>query len=120
MLAHSPKDGGRWLISAIGGFVLVVLGTALAIDQLGYPLPYRWIFLILVLPAASAILDSFRLARVVGWRNIQPLSRMIAGAMFALIGILLSLRLNTGLILPALTVALGIATVVRAVINRLL
>ncbi len=119
MLAHSPKHAYRWLISALGGCVLIVLGSALAIDQLGYPLPYRWVFLILLLPAASAIWDSFRAARIMGWRSIQPLSRLIAGAVFALMGILLSLRLNTGLILPALTMALGAATVVRAILNRL-
>ena len=119
MLAHSSKDAYRWLISAFGGCVLIALGAALAIDQLGYPLPYRWIFLILLLPAASAIWDSVRVARILGWRSIQPLSRLIAGAIFALAGVLLSLRLNTGLILPGLTILLGVATVVRAVLNRI-
>lgn len=119
MLAHSPKDTYRWLIPAFGGCILIAMGSALAIDQLGYPLPYRWAFLILLLPAASAIWDSFRIARTLGWRSIQPLSRLIAGAMFALVGVLLSLRMNTGLILPVLTVALGAATIVRAILSRL-
>jgi hypothetical protein len=39
--------------------------------------------------------------------------------MFALVGVLLSLRMNTGLILPVLTVALGAATIVRAILSRL-
>jgi hypothetical protein len=99
--------------------VLIVLGSALAIDQLGYPLPYRWVFLILLLPAASAIWDGFRAARITGWRSIQPLSRLIAGALFALVGVLLSLRLNTGLILPVLTILLGVATIARAILSRL-
>jgi len=119
VLAHTPKHAYRWLISAFGGCVLIALGAALAIDQLGYPLPYRWMFLILLLPAASAIWDSVRVARIIGWRSIQPLSRLIAGAIFALVGILLSLGLNTGLILPALTILLGLATIFRAVLNRI-
>jgi hypothetical protein len=118
VLAHSLKDTHRWLITAFGGCVLIAMGSALMIDQLGYPLPYRWAFLILLLPAASAIWDGFRIARLLGWHSIQPLSRLIAGVVFALVGVLLSLRLNTGLILPALTVALGATTVVRAILGR--
>jgi hypothetical protein len=97
--------------------VIVVLGSVLAIAQLADPLPYRWTFLILVLPAAGVILDRFRLARIVSLGSTQPLPRLIAGAVFALIGIPLPLRLNTSLILPALTVILGAATVVRALVN---
>jgi hypothetical protein len=119
VLAHNPKPAYTWLVPAFGGCVLIAMGGALAIDQLGYPLPYRWAFFILLLPAASAIWDSFRIARIAGWRSIQPLSRLIAGAVFGLVGVLLSLRLNTGLILPVLTVALGAATVVRAILSRL-
>ncbi|QFY63818.1 hypothetical protein FZ934_26760 (plasmid) [Rhizobium grahamii] len=63
----------------------------------------------------NAILDSARLARIVGWLNIQTPARLIAGVVFALIGVLMSLRLNTGVILPALIIALGVATMVRAV-----
>ena len=115
MLAPSPKEGGRWLISVFGGLVLFGVGIALALDQLGYALPYRGFFMILLVPASTAMLDSARLARIVGWLNIQTLSRLIAGVVFALIGVLMSLRLNTGLILPALIIALGVATMVRAV-----
>ncbi|WP_156408717.1 hypothetical protein [Rhizobium sp. Root708] len=87
----------------------------MALDQLGYTLPCRGFFMILLVPASSAILDSARLARILGWQNVQTLSRLIAGAVFALIGILMSLRMNTGLILPALVIALGVATMVRSV-----
>jgi hypothetical protein len=66
MHAHSSKDAHGWLVSAFGGCVLIGLGSALAIDQLGYTLPYRWVFLILTVPAANAIWDSFRIARIVG------------------------------------------------------
>ncbi len=120
MLAPSPKGGRRWMLSAFGGLVLFGVGGALAMDQLGYALPYRWLFLILLLPASSAMIDSFRLARALGWQNVQPLSRAIAGAVFALIAILMSLRLNTGLILPALIMALGVATVVRAIVGKVI
>lgn len=119
MHVHRPQDGYRWLVSTVGGMLLVVVGSALVIDQLGYALPYRWLFLILLVPASGAIADSVRIARVLGWRSIQPLARLIVGAFFALIGILMSLRLNTGLILPALIVGLGAATIVRAVLGRL-
>lgn len=120
MHAHSPGRGYRWLISAIGGLCLIGLGVALTIDQLGYVLPCRWLFLLLLVPAIGAMRDSFRLATKVGWQSIQPLSRLITGAIFALISILMSLRLNTGLILPALIVALGIATLVRALVGKTL
>ncbi|WP_203437425.1 hypothetical protein [Rhizobium sp. BG6] len=119
MLAHSPR-GHRWVITAIGGCFLVILGTVLAVDQLGYAVPYRGLFLVLLAPAISAIVDSVRVANVVGWRHVLPISRFVTGVIFGLIGILMSLRLNTGLILPALIVALGIVTIVRAFFGRIL
>jgi hypothetical protein len=106
--------------TALGGCFLVILGTILALDQLGYTVPYRWLFLALLAPASSAIVDSFRVARVIGWRHVLPISRLVSGIIFGLIGILMSLRLNTGLILPALIVALGVVTVVRAVFGKTL
>jgi hypothetical protein len=118
MLAHNSGQDHRWLISAIGGLCLIGLGAALALDQLGYVLPYRWLFLILLIPAVGMILDSFRLAKNFGWRDIRPLSRLITGVIFVLISVLMSLRLNTGLIFPVLIVALGAATLVRAVLGR--
>lgn len=116
--ADSRKHRNQWVISAIGGGVLVAVGGALLIDQLGYGVPYRWVFLVLLVPAAMAITDSFRLASVMGWRSIQPLSRFIAGALFAVIAILMFFKLDTGLILPALIMALGAATIVRALLGR--
>lgn len=120
MPAHNPYRSYRWMVTAIGGCFLIMLGSALAVDQLGYDLPYRWLFLILLAPAASAILSSLRAAKVLGWRHIQPLSRFVTGVIFAIIGILMALRLNTGLILPALIIALGLVTTMRAVVGRLL
>jgi uncharacterized membrane protein len=120
MLAYNSGHHHRWLISAIGGLCLIGLGAALALDQLGYVLPYRWLFLILLIPAVGMILDGFRLAKNFGWRTIQPLARFITGVIFGLISVLLSMKLNTGLILPALIVALGIATVVRALAGRVI
>ncbi|QFY63398.1 hypothetical protein FZ934_24330 (plasmid) [Rhizobium grahamii] len=108
------------MITAIGGCFLVILGTVLAVDQLGYAVPYRGLFLVLLAPAISAIVDSVRVANVVGWRHVLPISRFVTGVIFGLIGILMSLRLNTGLILPALIVALGIVTIVRAFFGRIL
>jgi hypothetical protein len=97
---------------------LLVIGFALLIDQLGYVLPYRWMFLILLVPASIAVADGVRVAKVVGWHRVQPLSRLIVGLVFALIGILVFLRMNTGLILPVLMIAIGAATAARAVAGR--
>lgn len=99
--------------------MLLVIGSALLIDQLGYRLPYRWLFLILLIPACTAIADGLRTARLIGWRSLQALSRLIAGTLFALIGMLLFLRLDTGLILSGLLMALGMATIVRAILGGL-
>ena len=113
MLIHNPRSR-RWMVTAIGGVFLVALGSVLAVDQLGYAVPYRWIFLILLVPATRSIADSFRLARSIGWRHVLPISRFVTGLIFALIGILMSLTLNTGLILPGLIIALGVVTIIRA------
>jgi hypothetical protein len=100
------------MVSVIGGAMLVLVGCALLIDRLGYPLTHRWLFLILLVPASIAIVDGLRMVRSAGWRSVQALSRLIAGILFALIGMLMFLRLDT--VLPALIMALGIVTVARA------
>lgn len=110
---HSPRSH-RWIITATGGLFLIALGGVLVVDQLGYMVPYRWLFLVLLVPAISVIVDSFRLAGSIGWRHVLPISRFVTGVIFGLIGILMALRLNTGLILPGLIVALGIITIIRA------
>ncbi len=114
MRAEERKPGHSWVASVVGGVMLVLIGSAVLMDQLGYLLPYRWVFLILLIPASSAIVDGLRIARIAGWQSIQALSRLIAGILFALIGMLMFLRLNTGLILPALIMALGVGTIARA------
>jgi hypothetical protein len=107
-----------WAASAIGGVMLLLVGSALLADQLGFAMPYRWPFLILLLPAGVAMFDSVRIAGFLGWRSVQPLARLAAGALFAAISILLFLHLDTGMILPGLIMALGLATIVRAMTSR--
>lgn len=106
------------LVPSIGGVTLTVIGMALLADQLGYALPHRWMFLLLLAPAAAALADGVRVAGMFGWRNVHALSRIIAGILFAAIGMLMFLKLNTGVILPALIMMLGGATIVRALLNR--
>lgn len=98
--------------------MLLLVGGALLADQLGYAMPYRWMFLGLLVPAAAAIADAMRIAGSLGWRHVQPLSRLIAGMLFAAIGVLMFLELNTGIILPALIMALGGATLMRALLKK--
>jgi hypothetical protein len=98
--------------------MLLLVGGALLADQLGYVVPHRWAFLVLLVPAAAAIADGIRLAGALGWRNIHPISRLIAGTLFAAIGMLMFLGLNTGLILPALIMVLGAAGLARALLHR--
>jgi hypothetical protein len=119
MLVHSPGGGRSLIVCAFGGIFLVALGVALAADQLGYEIPYRWMFLLLILPALGQILDGMRIAGLVGWQNLQPIARITTGFVFGLIGILMSLRLNTGLVLPVLVIALGVATTIRAALGKL-
>ena len=119
MFGDKSRNRRGSVVPAIGGLMLVLLGVALGIDQLGYFIPYRGVFLLLVLPAALAIIDSFRLASIVGWRSVQPLSRLVTGVIFALIGASVALGLDTGFILPALIVILGAATLMRAVLGRM-
>lgn len=106
------------LVPIIGGAMLTAVGAALLADQLGFVLYYRWLFLILLVPAAAAIADGIRVAGLLGWRNLHAISRLIAGMLFAAIGMLMFLELNTGVILPALIVLLGAGTVARALFNR--
>jgi hypothetical protein len=106
------------LTSLIGGSALVVVGGAMLADQLGYALAYRWVFLVLLLPAAAAIADGVRLSGQLGWRAVPVLSRLIAGALFAAIGTMLVLKLDTGIILPGLAIALGAITIIRTVFGR--
>ncbi|KFL32423.1 hypothetical protein JP75_02370 [Devosia riboflavina] len=98
--------------------MLTIIGSALLADQLGYILPYRWAFLVLLIPAAAAIADGIRTATTLGWRNVHALARMIAGGLFAAIGMLMFFHLNTGIILPAVIMTLGAGTVARALITR--
>ncbi|MGV3491999.1 MAG: hypothetical protein ACO1OG_11825 [Devosia sp.] len=119
-MTTGPNRQPQWarFVPVVGGAVLLAIGAALLADQLGYALPYRWPFLLLLVPAAAAIADGVRLAGLFGWRSIAALSRLVAGALFAAIGGLLFLRLDTGLILPVLIIVLGVATIVRSLINR--
>ncbi|MBS7701522.1 hypothetical protein [Chelatococcus sp. YT9] len=73
--------------------------------------------LILLLPAAAAVADSFRLVLQWGRWNIYPVARAITGALFAAIAILLYLRINTGVLLPILMMALGVGAILRALIS---
>lgn len=118
----SIQDRGKWrraiLFPIMGGAILTIVGCALLADQLGYILAYRWVFLVLLVPAAAAIADGVRIAAILGWRNVQAISRLIAGVLFAAIGMLMFLELNTGVILPALIITLGAATVIRTLSSR--
>jgi hypothetical protein len=104
----------RWLIPVVGGLVLTTVGAALLADRLGYHLPHRWAFLVLLAPAAAAIVDGVRLAQHSGWLSVAVISRLVAAALFTAIAVLLFLELDTGVILPVLIVALGLGTIVRA------
>lgn len=115
---HSARPHYHRLIPAIGGAMLILVGAALLADQLGFAVPHRWMFLILLVPAAAAITDGFRIAAILSWRDVRPISRLIAGALFAAIGTLMFLGLNTGIILPALIISLGAGTIGRALLNR--
>ncbi|SEQ41780.1 hypothetical protein SAMN05428969_3005 [Devosia sp. YR412] len=95
--------------------MLIGVGSALLFDQLGYEFPNRWIFLVLLVPGGVAVADGTRLAGREGWSDVKVLSRLIAGSLFGLIGGVMSLGLDSGLILPALIVMLGAGTILRAV-----
>lgn len=116
------QNSGSWLrsilVPVIGGAMLTLVGWALLADQLGFILSHRWIFLLLLVPAAAAIADGIRIAGVLRWSSTLPLSRIAAGALFATIGILMFLGLNTGIILPAMIMILGATTAIRALTNR--
>ncbi len=126
--AHdAPLQGGavsrrrpllRWFLRVIGGGVLLALGAALLVDQLGYRMPYRWAFLIILLPAAVAIVGGLRGALADGWRNLRSLSRIITGLLFAAIGTFLALGINTGIILPVLIIGLGLGSTAFALLDR--
>jgi len=115
---HNGRSRFGSLAPAVGAIVLLLVGGALLADQLGYVLPHRWTFLVLLIPAAAAIADAIRIAGIWGWRNVQPLARLLAGALFAAIGTLMFLGLNTGIILPALIIALGAASLMRTLLRR--
>lgn len=113
----------RWrrnvLVPIIGGATLTLIGSALLADQLGYAMPYRGVFLLLLVPAAAAIADGIKTAGVLGWRNVHAMARLIAGVLFAAIGMLMFFELDTGIILPALIMTLGAGTMVRAFFSRI-
>lgn len=120
--AMPAQKRAKWrrtvLVPIIGGAILTLIGSALLADQLGYVLPYRWVFLLLLVPAAAALADGIRTAGAFGWRNVHAMARIIAGVLFAAIGMLMFFELNTGVILPALIMILGAGTVARAFLNR--
>ena len=118
MVPHPLPDRRPALVPALGGAILLLVGAALLADQLGYVVPYRWAFLVLLVPAAAAIADAARTSAVLGWWHVQPLSRLVAGLLFAAIGMLMYLELNTGVILPTLIVCLGAGTLVRTLLSR--
>lgn len=119
MSSGQKRPGLRdWLVPVVGGSALLLIGAALLADELGYAIPFRWAFLILLVPAAVALADGVHVARFHGWRSVATLSRLIAGTLFAAIGIMLVLRLNSGIILPLLIILLGMAAIARAVTRR--
>lgn len=118
-LGHKAPGLRDWLVPVVGGSALLLVGGALLADQLGYTIPYRWAFLVLLIPAAVAVADSVRIAHFHGWRSVATLSRVIAAALFAAIGVLLFLKLDTGIILPLLIILLGMGTIARALIGRI-
>lgn len=103
-----------WQASAVGGVVLIFVGSALLLDQFGYVFPNRWIFLLLLVPGIAAVRDGLQLAGPLGWEDVKVLSRLIAGGLFGVIGVLMFLGLDSGMILPALIVMLGAWTILRA------
>lgn len=98
--------------------MLLLIGSLMLVDELGYTLPYRWVALILLIPAAAAIADGFKLAKLRGLSDVHVLARIIAGALFAAMGIMLYLRIDIGVILPLLIMALGGAALLRALLGR--
>ena len=113
-----PGDWRGWLVPAAGGTMLLLVGCALLADQLGYVVPYRWLFLVLLVPAAAAISDAVRIAPAWGWLSVPVLSRLIAATVFALIGMSMFLGFDTGLILPGLIMALGAGTILRTILRH--
>lgn len=117
-MSIQPRHRRGWLVPTAGGVALLLVGCALLADQLGYTVPHRWLFLVLLVPAAAAIADSIRIAPAWGLLSVPVLSRLIAGILFALIGGLMFLGLNTGIILPGLIMGLGAGTLMRTALRQ--
>lgn len=98
----------------IGGIALLLVGSAMMVDQLGFTIPYRWVFLILLAPGGLSIVDGMRIGRIWGWSDTRVMARIIAGAAFALMAIVMTLGIDPGVIMPALLIALGAGSVLRA------
>ncbi|MEZ2126218.1 MULTISPECIES: hypothetical protein [unclassified Sinorhizobium] len=111
---HRITFAPAWISSIVGGSVLVLIGATMFADELGYQLPHRWMALILLVPAIAAIADSIVLGLRLRRADIPVVSRGIVGVLFGAIGILLFLRISTGVLLPILIVALGAGAIVRA------
>jgi hypothetical protein len=107
-----------WIRSAIGGAVLLTLGTIVLIDDLGFQLHDRWFALILLVPAGFVIADAWRLVGRTGRIGVDAVARGLVGLVYAAIGILLFLGLETSVVLPSLVIVLGLGAIVRAVLNR--
>jgi hypothetical protein len=113
LAARGYRSGSAWIF----GGILVIVGIALLLQNLGTQVLGNWRALFILLPAMGAFSTAWKAYQTAGGR-LCAASRgsLITGLIFTTISVMFLLSLDWTLLGPALTILAGIALLINAIL----
>ncbi|MDR3474881.1 MAG: hypothetical protein P4M09_24790 [Devosia sp.] len=110
--AARRAEWGGWAGPPLGGLILIILGGALLLQNVGYQLPERWWALLLLVPAVASLVAALRNYRERGGAP-DTIAELVGGAIFTLLALALFFGLDWGVFWPVVLILIGAGVLVR-------
>ncbi|MFN2291737.1 MAG: hypothetical protein ACK2UC_11140 [Anaerolineae bacterium] len=110
--ARAGRFGAAW----IGGVVLIAVGVLLLFETVTSISLERWWALIILIPAAGAFANGWRMYRITQELTVRARTSLIVGMLLAMVTAMLLLDLDWTVLAPVLIILAGLALLINVLL----
>lgn len=116
--ARRAERHGDWGGLPTGGIIVLAVGVLFLASNFGVHLPEHWWAILILIPAASALVSAARFYRIDGGAGPRVYGSAIGGALMLAIALALFFGLDWGIFWPVILIVVGAGIVLRSYWQR--